>query len=169
MRVTLSYFIEPNPPRRGFVAQHQYASHGLRFSVRRGETIEGMKRRLSRKLWKRDENDKELRPPSGSNATDEREWALGPEVVAVRGSVHSDYWSGTAAQLAFSNHIAVYPVTGWWRLRSDQRIVEQKARYSLCVSISTDESAVDLRAMVANEIQARVAAKAEIEATQIEV
>ncbi|TWT93352.1 S8 family peptidase [Stieleria varia] len=27
MRVTLSYFIEPNPPRRGYVAQYQYASH----------------------------------------------------------------------------------------------------------------------------------------------
>ena len=35
MRVTLSYFVEPNPPRRGYVARHQYASHGLRFSVRR--------------------------------------------------------------------------------------------------------------------------------------
>ncbi|GEM_PF-2410490 len=35
MRVTLSCFIEPNPPRRGYVARYQYASHGLRFSVRR--------------------------------------------------------------------------------------------------------------------------------------
>ena len=46
MRVTLSYFIEPNPPRRGFVAQHQYASHGLRFSVRRGETIDAMETKV---------------------------------------------------------------------------------------------------------------------------
>lgn len=48
MRVTLSYFIEPNPPRRGYVARYQYASHGLRFSVRRPEeTPERMIARLS--------------------------------------------------------------------------------------------------------------------------
>jgi hypothetical protein len=31
MRVTLSYFIEPNPGRRGNVAHYRYASHGLDF------------------------------------------------------------------------------------------------------------------------------------------
>ncbi|MET0792531.1 MAG: S8 family peptidase, partial [Polyangiaceae bacterium] len=35
MRVTLSYFIEPNPARRGWRTRHQYASHGLRFEVMR--------------------------------------------------------------------------------------------------------------------------------------
>ena len=31
LRVTLSYFVEPNPARRGWRARHRYASHGLRF------------------------------------------------------------------------------------------------------------------------------------------
>src|SRR5262249_23538227 len=37
LRVTLSYFVEPNPARRGWRARHRYASHGLRFDVKTGE------------------------------------------------------------------------------------------------------------------------------------
>src|SRR6185312_1955207 len=33
MRVTLSYFIEPSPGRRGWTNKHRYQSHGLRFDV----------------------------------------------------------------------------------------------------------------------------------------
>ena len=35
MRVTLSYFIEPNPSRRGVRSRYRYESHGLRFDVKR--------------------------------------------------------------------------------------------------------------------------------------
>ena len=35
MRVTLSYFVEPSPGRRGWHVKHRYQSHGLRFDVRR--------------------------------------------------------------------------------------------------------------------------------------
>ena len=34
MRVTLSYFIEPNPSQRGN-SRYRYQSHGLRFDVKR--------------------------------------------------------------------------------------------------------------------------------------
>ncbi|MDD9982077.1 MAG: hypothetical protein OXU81_12080 [Gammaproteobacteria bacterium] len=34
MRVTLSYFIEPNPSRRGHRSRYRYESHGLRFDVK---------------------------------------------------------------------------------------------------------------------------------------
>ncbi|TWT41494.1 hypothetical protein KOR42_47650 [Thalassoglobus neptunius] len=157
MRLTLSYFIEPNPPRRGYVARYQYASHGLRFSLRRPqETPEKMRKRLSRLFWEKDENGKAIRPPKGSTITDDRTWDLGPEQISVRGSVHSDCWSGTAAQLASSNFVAVHPVTGWWRFRREQETVERKARYSLIVSISTNDTSVDLHTMVANEIKTRV-------------
>lgn len=161
MRVTLSYFIEPNPPRRGYVARHQYGSHGLRFSVRRPqETPDKMGKRLSRTFWDTDADGKRLRPPKGSAVEDDRTWDLGPETVAVRGSIHSDCWAGTAAQLASSNLVAVHPVTGWWRYRRDQEIVDRKARYSLIVSISTNDTSVDLHALVLNEIQARIAVQA---------
>lgn len=154
MRITLSYFIEPNPPRRGYVARYQYASHGLRFSVRRPEeTREQMLSRLSREFWDESADGKRVRPTS--TVSDERTWDLGPEMVAVRGSVHSDAWNGTAAQLASSNLIAVHPVTGWWRFRKDAEIVEKSARYSLIVSISTDDTSVDLYTVIENEITTR--------------
>lgn len=66
MRVTLSYFIEPNPPRRGYVARYQYASHGLRFTVRRPqETPAKMRSRLSRTFWPKDSDGKTIPPRSG--------------------------------------------------------------------------------------------------------
>jgi hypothetical protein len=34
LRVTLSYFIEPNPGRRGWRQRYRYASHGLRFELK---------------------------------------------------------------------------------------------------------------------------------------
>lgn len=155
MRVTLSYFIEPNPPRRGFVAKYQYASHGLRFSVRRPqETFQQMRSRISRSFWEVAANGR--RVPPRDRVKDEREWDLGPERISVRGSIHSDSWTGTAVQLASSEMIAVFPVTGWWRYRRDKSIVEQSARYSLIVSISTADSSVDLYSTIQNEIQTRV-------------
>jgi hypothetical protein len=40
LRITLSYFIEPNPADRGWSRRHRYASHGLRFAVKRSlETL----------------------------------------------------------------------------------------------------------------------------------
>ena len=44
--------------------------------------------------------------------------------------------------------------------RRDQEVVERKARYSLIVSISTEDAEIDLYAMIANEIQTRVEAQA---------
>ncbi|MEV5721788.1 S8 family peptidase [Amycolatopsis mediterranei] len=35
LKVTLSYFIEPNPGRRGWRRRYSYSSHGLRFDLRR--------------------------------------------------------------------------------------------------------------------------------------
>jgi hypothetical protein len=47
MKVTLSYFIEPNPGERGWTKRHRYSSHGLRFDVKRSEeTLETFRRRI---------------------------------------------------------------------------------------------------------------------------
>lgn len=159
MRVTLSYFIEPNPPRRGYVARYQYASHGLRFSVRRPqETRDRMIARLSTSDWPKDEKSNKKKRPFES-VGDDRAWDLGPERVAVRGSVHSDAWTGTAAQLASSNLIAIYPVGGWWRYRRDPEVVQKTACYSLIVSISTDEREVDLYGLISEEVKSRISSQ----------
>ena len=42
MRVTLSYFVEPNPARRGWRSRYRYASHLLRFDVMRDRGPQGV-------------------------------------------------------------------------------------------------------------------------------
>ncbi len=54
MRVTLSYFIEPNPSNRGVRSRYRYESHGLRFDVKRpSETVANFRNRIN--LAARDE------------------------------------------------------------------------------------------------------------------
>ncbi|QKK07458.1 MAG: S8 family peptidase [Planctomycetota bacterium] len=149
MRVTLSYFIEPNPGRRGRIPRTRYGSHGLRFDVRRpGEDLEEFKRRLS--TAERDDPDADI------DATGEsRDWVIGRNGRA-RGSLQGDWWIGTAEQLAASDAIAVFPVTGWWKERAFLQKVESIARYSLVVSIETPPGVIDLYAMIAAQTEVAV-------------
>lgn len=70
-------------------------------------------------------------------------WLLGTS-NRHRGSVHSDIWTGTAADLASRGMLAVYPVTGWWKTRKNLERYHQTAPYSLLVSIQVPEVEVDL-------------------------
>jgi hypothetical protein len=131
MRVTLSYFIEPKPGRRdGFAtSRHRYQSHGLRFEVKRPlETLADLRKRVS--IAAREEE--EAYEPVGDTAG----WVLGPK-IRTRGSIHSDWWIGTAADLANCGVIAVYPVSGWWREAAGSHWAKE-ARYALTVSIRTE-------------------------------
>jgi hypothetical protein len=102
MRVTLSYFIEPNPARRGWTKKHRYMSHGLRFDVKTPtETLDQFRARINQAA-----RDEELGNPTSSDA---KEWLLGPDIRSL-GSIHSDRWKGTAADLAERGFIGVYPV-----------------------------------------------------------
>jgi hypothetical protein len=48
LRVTLSYFVEPNPGERGWLRRHRYASHALRFAVKRAlESVDDFRRRIN--------------------------------------------------------------------------------------------------------------------------
>ena len=128
MRVTLSYFIEPNPGERGWAQKHKYASHGLRFAVKLAE--EGMpafRRRINKAARDEEEN------TSVSGGADAG-WFLGPR-LRNKGSIHSDVWEGTAADLASRHAIAVYPTGGWWRQKPALGRTERRIRYSLIVSL----------------------------------
>jgi hypothetical protein len=156
MRVTLSYFIEPKPGRReGFVkTRHRYQSHGLRFEVRRPEeTLDQFRQRVSKAA--RDEDD-EYEPVGDASG-----WELGPQ-VRTRGSVHSDWWTGSAAALANSGHIAVYPVSGWWREAKGHHWTKE-ARYALVVTIRTEEQHIDIYTPVKAMIEVPVPVKTEVE------
>ena len=149
MRVTLSYFIEPNPSRRGVRSRYRYESHGLRFDVKRPhESADAFRKRIN--LEAKDE-DKE----TPRNNYGDPNWLIGTQ-TRHRGSLHSDIWRGTAADLASRGVIAVYPTAGWWKTRPALERYNQSARYALVVSIRAPEVDVDLYTEVANQIAARV-------------
>jgi hypothetical protein len=144
LRITLSYFIEPNPARLGWRARHRYQSHGLRFDVKRpAETLETFRKRINQAALDEDET----RPRS----TGDDEWYLGKQ-SHDRGSVHSDIWQGTAADLAQRGAIGIYPVTGWWKDQPARDRSDAGARYALVVSIDAPGVDVDLWTPVASRI-----------------
>jgi hypothetical protein len=144
MRVTLSYFVEPNPGRRGWTTKHRYQSHGLRFEVKHPlETDTAFHKRISKAA--RDEDERI------TSIGDDRNWELG-ERLRCKGSIHSDTWSGTAAELAECGVIAVFPVTGWWKERPNLDRWNRAARYSLLVTLETQRSDVDIYTPIATQI-----------------
>lgn len=145
MRVTLSYFIEPNPSARGPRSRYRYESHGLRFEVKR--PVESEADFLARiNAAARDEEYGTM--PAGNDP----DWILGKQ-RRHHGSIHSDVWTGTAADLASRGMIGVYPSMGWWRTRPKHQRANSSARYALLVSIRAPEIDVDLY----NAIETKIA------------
>lgn len=145
MRVTLSYFIEPNPARRGWTKKHRYMSHGLRFDVKTPtETLDQFRLRINQAA-----RDEELGNLTSSDAAN---WLLGPDIRSL-GSIHSDCWEGTAADLAERGFVGVYPVIGWWKERHQLGRWGRMARYSLVVTIKTPETTMDIYNPVATMIR----------------
>ncbi len=144
MRVTLSYFIEPSPGERGWDRKYGYPSHGLRFKViRPTESLEQFKLRIN--TYDRDEDYDE------DHAGETGFWELGIG-KPTNGSVHSNTWHGSAAELARRGHIAVHPTLGWWRTRKKEGRYGQSVRYSLIVSIYTPEQEIDIYTPVAVQV-----------------
>lgn len=153
MRVTLSYFIEPNPgvAERGITGRYRYESHGLRFEVSRpGEDATVFRQRINKRA--RDANDE---TPYLSSPSDGR-WVIGTR-ARHKGSVHSDIWRGPASDLAGLGMIGVYPAPGWWKTLVKKNRFNDSVRYSLVVSIKTEETTVDLYNAVDVAIANRVA------------
>ena len=143
MRVTLSYFIEPSPGRRGWGDSFRYASHGLRFDVKSPtDTTEDFIAQY---------NSEKKDTKSGNFAGLSDRWVIGIQ-GRTRGSLHSDWWKGTAVDLASCGEIIVYPTTGWWRERKHLEQVENKARYSLVVSLAAPTVTADLYSELVSEV-----------------
>lgn len=144
MRITLFYFVEPGPGEVGWGDRYRYPSHGLRFDINGPlESEEELVHRINRQVRAEDE----LIETAGPG----KHWTIGPNNRKL-GSVHSDTWTGTAADLAQSNRIAVYPTTGWWRTRPHLNCWNKRTRYSLIVSIQTPEIENDIFLAVATKI-----------------
>jgi hypothetical protein len=144
MKVTLSYFIEPNLSGKAATRPDTYRSFGLRFDMKkRGETDARFRSRISANLEK-----------DGTEPNDEQSyWLLGPKAVQA-GSLHCDLWRGYAADLALHDSIAVYPVGGWWKSHTGQKRMADKARYALVISISAPGQNVDLYSEVTALVEA---------------
>jgi hypothetical protein len=136
LRVTLSYFVEPNPGERGWLRRHRYPSHGLRFAVKRSlESDDAFRQRINAAAAAEEDGIE-----AGDAGSDN--WVLGR--VRDFGSIHSDFWRGTAADLAQRYAIAVYPIGGWWKENPGHRRYERAVRYSLIVSIRAVSGGVDI-------------------------
>lgn len=145
MKVTLSYFIEPNLSGRAATRPETYRSFGLRFAMKK--RLESKERFLRRTSGHQEKGT----PPADKEAD---YWLLGPK-AAQAGSLHCDLWRGKAIDLALHDAIAVYPVTGWWKTHAGQKRFNDKGRYALVISICAPGQPVDLY----TEISAMVEAK----------
>ena len=150
LRITLSYFVEPNPARRGWRNRYRYASHGLRFEVRRPtESLREFRARINQLA--RDEDEERT-----ATASDASQWTLGPD-VRHRGSLHGDIWTGSAAELARRGVVGVFPVSGWWKDQPARDRSANGARYALIVSIEAEGLDVDIWTPVAQQVEVPVA------------
>jgi hypothetical protein len=143
LRITLSYFIEPNPGERGWTRRHCYASHALRFAVKRSlETLAQFRQRINKAA--------EAEEAGQAAAGGGDDWVLGP--IRDRGSIHSDIWRGSAAALAERDAIGVFPVSGWWKEKPALQRWDRSVRYALLLSIRAPEAEIDLYTPIAHRL-----------------
>ena len=142
-KITLSYFIEPNPGNKQYEKSASYSSCGLRFKmIDSGEGEIAFKRRVSKAM--REENT--LHENEGGE-----HWILG-ERLRNKGSIHKDIWEGSAADLATRNKIAIYPIGGWWKTRKKLTRYDNSVNYSLIMTIETPSEETDIYTPVQNQI-----------------
>jgi subtilase family protein len=147
LRITLSYFIEPNPGDRGWTRRHRYASHGLRFAVKRSlESLDEFRARINGAIELEEQG-----LPADVGADN---WFLGR--IRNLGSIHSDYWNGTGAELARRDAIAIYPVGGWWKEKANLARYDRPVRYALVVSIRATAGTIDIYTPIQTVIAAMI-------------
>lgn len=141
LKVTLSYFVEPGPGEKGWRNNYRYPSALLRFELNGAQNESEFMHSINAETQLDDSED---------NVQSGVRWKL--KRLGNKGSIHSDVWEGRAADLATSNLLAVYPISGWWKERTSQEKYNESMRYSLIISLSTEED-VDIYTPIANEIQ----------------
>lgn len=137
LRVTLSYFVEPNPSSRGWTGRYIYPSHGLRFATKRPEDgLDAFRQR----------NNTRARPDGRRpiKLDTEKGWLFGSDQQRAPGSLHTDIWTGSAEDLANKGSVVIYPVGGWWKNRGLLDQSDQGVDYSLIISIESPNVEVDL-------------------------
>ena len=156
VRVTLSYFIEPNPGDKGYSNNYSYQSVGLRFALMPpNDSPDNFMLRINEVAREELKNSLGLdKLPEGEiEKVKNVKWALGADNV-FKGSVHSNYWNTSAAEVSSCKYIAVYPMaSGWWKKLKKQKKYNSKLRYSLIVSIETPENTQDIYTDIAQKVK----------------
>lgn len=146
LKITLSYFVDPNPGMAANVEPQRYQSHGLRFDLRRkGESMETFKQRVNaseRQDWRVGPN----------GPADDDRWLLGANSVSS-GSLHSDVWTGPAIELLNRDVLCIKPVVGWCRGRSTPDICNTIRRYSLIVTLKAKNQELDLYTPISTVVE----------------
>lgn len=143
LKITLSYFIEPNPGSKNkrYVTNFHYHSHALEFAViKEHEDLEVFKRRISAAA--------EI--PEDQIDNSEETWSI--KRVRSRGSIKKDFITMSGADMAVRNTIAVYPKPGWYRTRKKLKKENTVVRYSLVVTVETPNLDVDILTPVLNMV-----------------
>lgn len=149
LKITLSYFIDPNPGLSANVDPQRYQSHGLRFDLRRkNESLDVFKKRVN-------PSERE-NPRIGPQAeADDDRWLLGPQSVSS-GSLHCDVWTGPAIELAGRDMLCIKPVVGWSRQRAAREVCNSTRRYSLIVTLKARNADIDLYTPISTTISLQV-------------
>ncbi|HTO65778.1 MAG TPA: S8 family peptidase [Bradyrhizobium sp.] len=146
LKVTLSYFIDPNPGLSANVDPQRYQSHGLRFDLqRRNEPLNRFKLRVNAA------EHGAVRQKLKHEGADSR-WILGDDSVSA-GSLHCDVWAGPAIDLLQRDTLCIKPVNGWCRKRSDEKVCNRHTRYALVVSFKALDADLDIYTPIATAVQ----------------
>lgn len=156
LTVTLSYYIEPSPGNRQYASNFRYHSHELDFKlIKPTESPRDFQRRISAASSGTEEN------ADDSVSTSSEDWTL-RERIRSKGSVKKDFITVSGVELSRRNLLAIYPKNGWYRSRPKLDKVDTSVRYSLVVSIETENKEIDIYTPVMNAVQARVPIEVEL-------
>lgn len=148
LSITLSYFVNPVPGKYDSYTTYQYASAGLRFDVSNIDESEiQLRNRISKQMNEEDKNN--------VVSNDRQRWGIG-KMKRTHGSIHKDFIEKTAAELATCNKIVVYPVSGWWKNKKNLKCYDKPLRYSLLVSLDSEEIDCNLITEVETVIRQQV-------------
>lgn len=155
LKVTLSYFIEPNPGSRQYANNFRYHSHELDFKlIKPYEELEVFKRRISAAAEGIEVDEEKTNLQS-------EEWTL-KERIRSKGSIKKDFITTSGAELSRRNKLAVYPKNGWYRTRQNKKLYNSIVRYSIIVSIETEDKKIDIYSPVQTIIENKIKSLIEI-------
>lgn len=125
LRVTLSYFTEPNK-----FGSREFHGLDLKWDMQGPqESQEQFLQRINTTKRQKDGSGKPIKPAK----TRSFPWDIGIQ-LRTRGTVQSDRWRGKMSSIAGDKLIAVEPVLGWWDQRRLLKL--QEMRFSLIVSVT---------------------------------